>query len=345
MHEWASRGIRALILSAAATWSVGCINPGPVTPTQRASYAERPVAASPSEREPLAVARLDEDKEPEPDEIAFYELAQTFGLEVSIDLVTGRRVLRDGTNEVIVMPSSRAIEINRRRYPLASMIRWRKGVLFVPGEARVFLAEHLGARPIQSVAGDPTLFDGSEPGLEERRAPSVKAAARPQASAKAASGGSLPASWSVKAERRWQYIVIHHSATDVGGAQSFDQGHKKRGWKNGLGYHFVIGNGSSTADGQVEVGPRWTKQNEGIDGAHAGNKLYNQRGIGICLVGNYNDGRPTERQLVALRRLCRALMTRYGISRANVLPHCEVRRGHTDCPGKKFPLEAFRRSL
>ena len=66
---------------------------------------------------------------------------------------------------------------------------------------------------------------------------------------------------------------------------------------------------------------------------------------GICLVGDYNKGRPTPRQLVALRRLCRALMEEYGIPGKNVFRHASVRQGHTDCPGKRFPFEAFKRSL
>ncbi|MFQ5589758.1 MAG: peptidoglycan-binding protein, partial [Phycisphaerae bacterium] len=53
---------------------------------------------------------------------------------------------------------------------------------------------------------------------------------------------------------RWTTIVIHHSATETGGASLFDRFHRKRGW-DGLGYHFVIGNGTDTPDGLIEVGP------------------------------------------------------------------------------------------
>src|SRR4051812_31599948 len=56
--------------------------------------------------------------------------------------------------------------------------------------------------------------------------------------------------------RKWTCVVIHHSGTEVGGARRFDRAHRSRGWDE-LGYHFVVGNGSDTADGQVEVGPRW----------------------------------------------------------------------------------------
>ena len=54
--------------------------------------------------------------------------------------------------------------------------------------------------------------------------------------------------------RRWQYIVIHHSATHGGGAKSFDSMHRGNGWDE-LGYHFVVGNGTDTGDGTVRGRP------------------------------------------------------------------------------------------
>ncbi len=40
--------------------------------------------------------------------------------------------------------------------------------------------------------------------------------------------------------------------------------HRKRGFDRGLGYDFVIDNGTNTrVDGQIEASPRWIKQMEG----------------------------------------------------------------------------------
>src|SRR5688500_4663582 len=91
---------------------------------------------------------------------------------------------------------------------------------------------------------------------------------------------------------RWTCIVIHHSASEAGGADRFDDWHRTKGWDE-LGYHFVIGNGSDTADGQVEVGPRWLAQKHG---AHCKTKdeYYNNHGIGVCLVGNFDLRPPAE---------------------------------------------------
>ncbi|MFA6384044.1 MAG: LysM peptidoglycan-binding domain-containing protein, partial [Candidatus Omnitrophota bacterium] len=64
---------------------------------------------------------------------------------------------------------------------------------------------------------------------------------------------------------KWKYIIIHHSATDSGNANSLYDLHNRRGF-DGLGYDFIIDNGTgSKQDGQIEVSGRWVKQ---IDGAH-----------------------------------------------------------------------------
>ncbi len=133
--------------------------------------------------------------------------------------------------------------------------------------------------------------------------------------------------------RDWRYIVIHHSATTSGSAAEFDRYHRrKRGWENGLGYHFVIGNGNGTPDGEVEIGNRWLDQ---IDGAHAGVEEYNHYGIGICLVGNFNQSRPTAAQMASLSVLVEYLQNRCHITSENVIMHRHCRQ--TDCPGRNFP--------
>ncbi len=134
--------------------------------------------------------------------------------------------------------------------------------------------------------------------------------------------------------RPWAYIVLHHSATTRGGAASFDKMHKARGW-DGLGYHFVIGNGTESKDGEIEIGFRWLEQREG---AHAGNSIYNQLGIGICLVGNFETAQPTAKQLASLSKLLRFLAALLAIPPSNITMHRIVREDETACPGKLFPF-------
>jgi len=130
--------------------------------------------------------------------------------------------------------------------------------------------------------------------------------------------------------RDWRWIVIHHSATHGGGARQFDKDHKARGWDE-LGYHFVIGNGTDTRDGLIEVGNRWRKQKHGAH-AKTGDNRFNELGIGICVVGNFDDSEPTQAQLRALTQLTASPMKTYGIPANRVIGHRDTRG--TACPGE-----------
>ncbi len=135
--------------------------------------------------------------------------------------------------------------------------------------------------------------------------------------------------------RPWKYIVIHHTASDSGNAASIGKYHKEeKGWTNGLGYDFLIGNGNGSRDGQIEVGSRWNLQ---IDGAHAGNPEYNKHGIGICLVGNFDNDYPTHQQFSSLLYLINYLQERCNIRKDKVILHKTFRK--TDCPGNHFPYD------
>lgn len=140
--------------------------------------------------------------------------------------------------------------------------------------------------------------------------------------------------------RRWRYIVIHNSGTRQGNAKAFEYYHLRvRKMPNGLAYHFVVGNGSSSGDGEIEIGNRWKRQ---INGGHVHSDYLNNIALGICLVGDFNRDTPTKRQLEATEELVRYLRTRVGkIDRqwAIVKAHREINppRWPTDCPGDKFP--------
>ncbi len=84
----------------------------------------------------------------------------------------------------------------------------------------------------------------------------------------------------------WKRIVVHHSAIKYGNAKKYDAAHRQRGMQNGLAYHFLIGNGIDSGDGEIEVGPRWKKQ---LLGGHVKSYQLNLTAIGICLVGNFEE--------------------------------------------------------
>lgn len=146
-------------------------------------------------------------------------------------------------------------------------------------------------------------------------------------------------------EKKWIYLVLHHSATKQGSVSAIHRSHSQRRdsagnlWL-GIGYHFVIGNGNGMEDGQIEPTFRWRQQ---IHGAHSGSVVHNANGIGICLIGNFETDKPTARQLDAVRRLTRRLATRYDIPPRLVIGHNTVKP--TACPGTNFPLQDVRRNL
>jgi hypothetical protein len=146
-------------------------------------------------------------------------------------------------------------------------------------------------------------------------------------------------------QRDWKSIVLHHSATSGGDVATIDAEHRKHRDRSGnpwlgIGYHFVVGNGRKMADGEVQATFRWHKQ---LPGAHAGNRDHNDNGIGICLIGNFDETPPTERQVAAVRGLVKSLAERYAITRAGLIRHSDVQA--TLCPGKLFPWEPLRSEL
>lgn len=121
-----------------------------------------------------------------------------------------------------------------------------------------------------------------------------------------------------------EFIVIHCSATppamDVG-AREIDRWHRSKGWFK-IGYHFVV-----RRDGTVEHGRELNEV-----GAHAIG--YNERSVGICLIGGVNGANKpennfTEAQWKALEPLVSELEEQF--PQAKVVGHYELNPGR-DCP-------------
>lgn len=142
-----------------------------------------------------------------------------------------------------------------------------------------------------------------------------------------------------KADRPWKFVVVHHSANPSGGYDRIDRDHRKiQGW-DGCGYHFVIGNGTDSPDGQIEVARRWSDQKHGLHCRNGKSPEVNEYGIGICLIGDLDDAPPTPKQVAAARALVAYLADRYDIPSGGVGTHADLANGPTACPGKHFPAE------
>ena len=157
--------------------------------------------------------------------------------------------------------------------------------------------------------------------------------------------------WTVsRLSSRWKYIIVHHSATQVGGAERFDRIHRQPKSLGGqgmdeLGYHFVIGNGTDTPDGKIEVGTRWIRQKHGAHCRVPGDASneYNEHGIGICLVGDFEHSRPSAAQMKSLIYLTNGLLGSTHLAKSAVHYHRDFK--NTKCPGRYFPYSRYERSL
>jgi N-acetyl-anhydromuramyl-L-alanine amidase AmpD len=115
-------------------------------------------------------------------------------------------------------------------------------------------------------------------------------------------------------------------------AAQIDTWHRQRGWKFGIGYHYVI-----RRNGEIEPGrPEW------MVGAHCVN--HNSHSIGVCYEGGLDiRGQPadtrTEAQKASLRRLLEDLHHRY--------PHALIVGHHDlnplkDCPCIPNVIDEFK---
>lgn len=108
-----------------------------------------------------------------------------------------------------------------------------------------------------------------------------------------------------------------------------------------VGYHFGIENDH----GKLTVFPG---RLIGEIGSHA--KGFNDKSIGICLVGNYDICKPDADRLHILSHLCRQLQLEFKIPRDQVIGHREtyqLLKGpvQKSCPGAEFDLVGFRTLL
>lgn len=139
-------------------------------------------------------------------------------------------------------------------------------------------------------------------------------------------------------------IIIHHSLTEDNKTvswQAIKEYHTKvLGYKD-IAYHYgieLISNDYQIFKGRMD--------NE--DGAHC--LGFNDKSIGICVVGNYDHTSPNPAQLSLLKKLVLSLMETYQIPSMCVYGHWEtygLRKVNIEksCPGNAFSMFSFRKSL
>ena len=113
------RATLKISLLALAALLAGCVH------MQKPSLVARPGAKAPQRAVISVRATTPKTQAKAPihnDGLPFYDMTAAYGLKVSVDLVTGRRVCRDGVNTVIVMPSRSDLTVNGKTHALSRMI-------------------------------------------------------------------------------------------------------------------------------------------------------------------------------------------------------------------------------
>jgi hypothetical protein len=134
---------------------------------------------------------------------------------------------------------------------------------------------------------------------------------------------------------RWKYIYIHHSKTASGNALTLAQA------TDGMGDHFIIGNGDGLMDGEIQIGQRWNQQQTALcpDGTNKVGPAW----VSIGLVGDFDKTVPTPTQLRRLAQLVGALQGELHVPAANVLVIDSPKTPAGN--GRYFPQSAFRGQL
>ena len=130
-------------------------------------------------------------------------------------------------------------------------------------------------------------------------------------------------------------VVIHCSAVkpdQMSSVAQIDSWHRDRGFKFGVGYHYVI-----RRDGSIETGrPEW------MVGAHCLN--HNKYSIGVCYEGGLDArGQPADTRTAAQKATLRQLLTdlhrRY--PRAVIVGHHDL-NPQKECPCIKNVAEEYK---
>ena len=160
---------------------------------------------------------------------------------------------------------------------------------------------------------------------------------------------------------RWSHVVIHHSWTgdtelpNVVAIRNFHTAYRQGGniitedqyrtlkmqgasglsrpWQD-IGYHWVI---ERLSDGRP-----WFIQGRSLmkPGAHCAQQGMNRKGIGVCIVGNFDAAPPPEDIFEKAADQVAWLCRMYRISVDNVRAHREY-ASYKTCPGSQFDMTYF----
>jgi hypothetical protein len=126
-------------------------------------------------------------------------------------------------------------------------------------------------------------------------------------------------------------ITIHHSGVEsafIGGKgdaarmlNSIRKSHLNQQWAD-IGYHYIID----------PTGRIWEGRPVQYQGAHV--KMNNEHNLGIMMMGNFDNERPTTQALASLDRFVADRMRQFRVPMTRVYTHQEIMP--TQCPGRNL---------
>lgn len=136
--------------------------------------------------------------------------------------------------------------------------------------------------------------------------------------------------------RNWTDIIIHYSYSPDN-AKTYQWGNIdwyhtiEKGWSE-IGYHF----GFEKVKGVYNL-----CVGRGLNKGGGHTIGMNDKAIGICCIGKFDDNEPEDALYEAVTDLLVALCLEFNISVSNISPHSKY-ADYKTCPGRKFDMEKLR---
>ena len=123
---------------------------------------------------------------------------------------------------------------------------------------------------------------------------------------------------------RWKYIEIYQTGLLSGNTTTINKRlNKADANKATQGFHFIIGNGYGTQDGEVETSILWKTQQDSIPlldsgKIHPNSQEDTHQTITICLIGDFTVQPPSKAQIASLKGLLNYLLAALPIKSFNI---------------------------
>ncbi|MGL5149141.1 MAG: peptidoglycan recognition protein family protein [Clostridium sp.] len=123
-------------------------------------------------------------------------------------------------------------------------------------------------------------------------------------------------------------LIIHHTVGDKLSPEQIHNDHKSKGY-DGIGYHYYIRKSGDIYKGRPDE----------AQGAHTIGE--NRKSIAICLEGNFENQKLTDKQEKSLITLSKYLVVKYNLY--TIIGHKDAY--NTLCPGKNISIESINNNI